>query len=248
MRRRTAAICLRVGDYSETSQVAGFLTRQDGKVDLLAKGAKRPKGPSGGPIDLLAEGELVYIPSAHEGLGTLVEFTETAPRPGLRRDERRLNVGLFMLELVAALLEEADPHVEVFDLLHTALDRLARDDAKAGAVLAYFQWRLLRYVGLLGELTHCVGCGRELAGAGRKDLHFSSIQGGLLCGACEAASTEKYRLDGATLAGLAALAAAEAGTRVALPDKQAVAVNRLLAYHTAHQIGRALKMARHAIG
>jgi DNA repair protein RecO (recombination protein O) len=248
MRRRTAAICLRTGDYSETSQVASFLTRDDGKVDLLAKGAKRPKGPTGGALDVLAEGDLVYIPPPREGLGTLVEFAETVSRPSLRREQRRLNVALFMLELVDALLEEADPHVEVFDLLHSALDRLASADAPPGAVLAFFQWRLLRYVGLLGELVRCVSCGRQLAGASRKDVHFSSIQGGLLCGACEAASTEKYRLDGAAWAGLAALAAAESGARVTLPDKQAVAVNRLLAYHTTHQIGRALKMARHAIG
>ncbi|MCJ7544281.1 MAG: DNA repair protein RecO [Phycisphaerae bacterium] len=247
MRRRSAAICLRTGDYSETSQVAGFLTRDDGKVDLLAKGAKRAKSATGGPIDVLAEGELVYIPASREGLGTLVEFAETVARPGLRRDSRRLNAAMFMLELVGALLGEADPHVEVFDLLHNALDRLTAPQAQVGAVLAYFQWRLLRHVGLLGELARCVACGRRIAGAGRKDVHFSSIQGGLLCGACEGASTEKFRLSGAALAGLAALAAAEAGVKVTLPDKQATAVNRVLAYHAAHQIGRALKMARHAI-
>ena len=199
-------------------------------------------------MDVLAEGDLVYIPSAREALGTLVEFSETVARPGLRRDSRRLNAALFMLELTGALLGEADPHVEVFDLLHGALDRLARPRAQVGAVLAYFQWRLLRHVGLLGELTGCVACGRKLTGVGRKDVYFSSIQGGLLCIACEAASTEKYRLDGAVLAGLAALAAAETGVRVTLPDKQAIAVNRLLAYHASYQIGRALKMARHAIG
>ncbi len=248
MRRKAAAICLRTTDFSETSQVACFLTRDDGKVDVLAKGAKRPKSSSAGAIDVLTEGELVYIPRVHEGLGTLVEFTETVIRPGLRTEQRRLNAALFMLELVTALLGEADPHPEVFDLLRSALDRLASKAVRVGAVLAYFQWWLLRHVGLLGELVGCVACGRRLAGARRRDVHFSSIQGGLLCGACQAASTEKYRLDGAALAGLAALAAAEAGARVTLPDKQAVAVNRLLAYHAAYQIGRALKMARHAIG
>ena len=198
---------------------------------------------------MLTEGELVYIPSARQALGVLVEFTETASRPALRRDERRLNAALYMIELTGALVAEADPHPEVFELLHNALDRLARRRAGVGAVLAYFQWRLLRQVGLLGELKSCVSCGREVTGKrGARDIHFSSIQGGLLCGACEGTSTEKYRLDGSALAALAALAAAEAGRRVTLPDKQAAAVNRLLAYHAAYQIGRPLKMARHAIG
>jgi len=253
MRRRESAICLRSGDYSETSQIVHFLTRGDGKVKLLAKGAKRAKSNTGGPIDLLAEGELVYIPAAREGLGTVVEFCETVPHAVLRRDAARLNAALYMVELTSAVLAEGDPHVEVFDLLHSALVRLGRKGSQAGAVLAYFQWRVLRLVGLLGELKACVACGRDVSGrAGRKDLHFSSLQGGLLCGACEAAAAgaaaEKYRLDGATLAGLAALAAAETGVRVNLPAKQATAVNRLLAYHATQQLGKTLKMARHAIG
>lgn len=248
MRRRTAAICLRAGDFSETSQVVGFLSREDGRVDVLAKGAKRPKSSTGGPIDVLAEGELVYIPSAGGALGTLVEFAETAARAGLRRDSRRLNAALYMVELAGAMLGEADPHPGFFDLLHNALDRLARGRPQVGAVLAYFQWRALRQVGLLGEFARCVGCGREMARAGRKDVHFSSIQGGLLCGGCEASAEEKYRLDGAALGGLAALAAAEAGKKVRLSDTQAAAVNGMLAYHVACQIGRPMKMARHAIG
>jgi DNA repair protein RecO (recombination protein O) len=249
MRRRESAICLWSGDYSETSQIVHFLARGDGKVKLLAKGAKRAKSSTGGPVDLLAEGELVYIPTAREGLGTLVEFCETVSHAVLRRDAGRLNAALYMVELTSEVLAEGDPHPEVFDLLHSALARLGRKSSLAGAVLAYFQWRVLRLVGLLGELKSCVSCGRDVSGrAGRKNLHFSSLQGGLLCGACEAAAAEKYRLDGSTLAGLAALAAAETGVRVNLPAKQAAAVNRLLAYHATEQLGKTLKMARHAIG
>ena len=51
----------------------------------------------------------------------------------------------------------------MFDLLHNALVRLGQSDAPTGAVLAYFQWRLLRHVGLMGELKNCVSCGRAVA-------------------------------------------------------------------------------------
>lgn len=249
MRQREPAICLRCTDYSETSQVVHFLTRGWGLARLLAKGAKRPKSRSGGAVDLLSEGELVFIAGSPGGLGTLVEFLETVTHAGLRRDAGRLNAALYMIELVGAFLAEGDPHQEVFDLLHNSLERLGQEDARAGAVLAYFQWRLLRCVGLMGELKTCVSCGRAPAGAGgrRHPAYFSSIQGGLLCAACEGAAAEKYRLDGPAMAGLAALAAAETGMRVLLPDKQAAGVNKLLAYHASHQLGKALKMARHAI-
>jgi len=248
MRHREPAICLRATDYSETSQVVHFLARESGVARLLAKGTKRPKSKSGGAIDLLAEGDLVFTTPGGEALGTLIEFTETTARPRLRRDAARLNVALYMIELAGALLAEGDPHPEAFDLLHGALLRLGEPDAPAPAVLAYYQWRLLRHVGLMGELRACVECGRAIDPTRRRDgAYFSSSGGGLLCGDCEGAAEEKYLLDAPAPAGLAALAAAQAGKRVVLPDAQAHAVNRLLAYHAGYQLGRPLKTARLAI-
>jgi DNA repair protein RecO (recombination protein O) len=248
MRQREPAICLRCTDYSETSQVLHLLTRGAGLVRLLAKGSKRPKSKSGGAIDLMSEGDLVFIGGSAGGLGTLTEFSESVSRAGLRRDAGRLNAALFMVELAGEALGEGDSHPEVFDLLHNGLERLNQQGAVA-AVLAYFQWRLLRLVGLLGEMGVCVSCGQTAGAAGGGHAaYFSSIQGGLLCPACEGSAAEKYRLDGATMAGLATLAAAEAGRKVTLPDKQAAGVNHLLAYHASHQLGKPLKMARHAIG
>lgn len=246
MRHREPAICLRTVDYSETSQVVHFLTRGQGVVRLLAKGSKRTKSKSGGALDLFSRGDLVFTDSRSGGLGTLIEFSETSAHPGLRQDVRRLHAGLYMLELTAAMLAEGDPHPEIHDLLVNALTRLAQPDAPAPAVLAYFQWRLLKRVGLLGDLTHCSACGGQI---GERDsgVYFSSGDGGLLCADCEPGVAEKHALDAATLAGLRTVAAAEAGRRAALPDEQADGVNRLLSYHVTQLRGRPLRMARYAV-
>ncbi len=254
MRHRTSAICLRATDYSETSQVVSFFTRDCGLVRLLAKGTKRPKSKSGGAIDLLSEGDLVFTTSRSGGLGTLIEFTESVSRAALRREAGRLNVALYAIELIGEMLAEDDPLAEAFDLLHNVLVRLAEPDAPLAAVLAYYQWRLLKHVGLLGEMNRCVSCGcrvGEGTPTGSKPgppVYFCSKLGGLLCGNCEAGEQEKYRVDDAALAGAATLSAAEAGRKVSLPDRQAHSVNRLLAYHITHQLGKRLRMAKHAIG
>jgi DNA repair protein RecO (recombination protein O) len=250
MRTRETAICLRATDYSETSQVVRFLTRGSGAVSLIAKGSKRPKSTTGGAIDLFSEGDLVYSGRSTGALGTLMEFSETVTHAGIRADAGRLNTALYALEATGDALAEADPHPEVFDLLHATLGRLDQVDSRPPAVLAWFQWRLLRLVGLLGDLTHCVSCGVDILGgpaAQRRDVCFSSTQGGLLCGGCELTATEKLRLDDAALAGLAALAAAEAGRKASLGDNEARAANRVLAYHLAHQLGRPPRMARYVI-
>jgi len=251
MRHREKAICLRTVDYSETSQVVHFLTRGQGLAKMIAKGSKRPKSKTGGALDLLAEGDLVYSSGRGEALGTLMEFSETVSRTLLRRDAARLNAALYLMELTEAMVAEGDPHPEVFDLLHNALARLGEADAPTPAVLAYCQWRMLRHVGLLGEMSVCISCHARVDQATAGDLRhmvFSSRQGGLLCGSCQGGAAEKYAVDPATLGGVRALARAEAGRRVDFTDDQARAVSRMLAYHITEQLGKRLRMERYAIG
>ena len=259
MRHTDQAICLRTMDYSETSQVLHMFTRERGVVHMLAKGSKRPKSKTGGAMDLMSEGQVVYSDTQRGALATLMEFSETDSRPALRRQADRLYTAMYMLELTGALLPEADPHPEVFDLLHNALSRLNQPDAPVQAVLAYFQWRLLRRAGLLGDLGACTSCGVDLPAPSQQStgesgamesrpVYFHSAQGGLLCGTCEGAVQDKYRLDVPTRLALEALARAESGRRTALSDDQARAANRLLHYHAEYQLGKPIRTSRYAIG
>lgn len=248
MRSRTPAICLRTTDYSETSQIVVFLTRADGKVSLIAKGTRRSKSKSGGAIDLLSTGDLLYTRKNPQALGTLLEFAETSTHLPLRRDAQKLYAALLLVELADLCLAESDPHAEVYDLLTRSLERLAQPDAPVQAVVAWYQWRLLRHIGLLGGLAACVGCGcelRELGDLGQ--VYFSSRQGGLLCDGCHGDEPETRRLERNTLGALATLAAAEVGQKVQLPEAHALGANRLLNYHISQQVGRSIRMARHVL-
>jgi DNA repair protein RecO (recombination protein O) len=245
---REQAICIRTTDYSETSQVLRFLTRQAGILSVLAKGSKRPKSKSGGALDLLSEGQMVFSQPASGAMGTLFEFTETVSHLPLRTDARRLDTGLYMIELVGLLLGEGDPHPEAFDLLHNALGRMGDADAPLGAVLAFFQWRMLRHAGLLGQLSRCVECDAPLddAVSGRGSL-FSSARGGLLCGACGCSADERTSVSPATITGLAGLQVARGRGGVSLSQDEVLGVNRLLSYHASYQLGKPLRMARYVI-
>ncbi len=246
MRHRDAAICLRTYDWSETSQVVCFLTRQAGLVRLLAKGSKRPKSKSGGSLDLLAEGDLVFTTKS-QGLGTLIEFAESLTRKTLRRDPARLYAALFCLELICQTLGEHDPHPEIFDLLHNALRRLDMPDAPVPAVLAYFQWRLLRNLGLLGQMDRCVACDRPV-GRHSRSAGFSSRLGGMFCRNCRDQVPDPIAVDAEALEGLEILARAETGQRCLLAEPIAEKLNRLLAHHVTEQIGKPLKTARYVLG
>ena len=242
------AICIRTTDYSETSQVLRFLTRGSGILSVLAKGSKRPKSKSGGALDLLSEGQMVFSQPASGAMGTLFEFTETVSHLPLRADAGRLDTALYMIELTGLLLGEGDPHPEAFELLHNALERLGDADAPLGAVLAYFQWRMLRHAGLIGQLSRCVECdapfGSEAPGRGS---YFSSARGGLLCASCGSSADEKTSVSAAAISGLAGIEVARGRGGIRLSTDEILGVNRLLSYHASYQLGKPLRMSRYVI-
>ena len=79
---RTLALVLRTIEVFETSLVATLFTRELGKVSVLAKGARRPKSPLQGGLDLLGVSDIVLFPESVRGAGP----------PGRGRARRTLSI------------------------------------------------------------------------------------------------------------------------------------------------------------
>src|SRR3954471_635053 len=118
-------ICLRKFEYSETSQILTLLGREQGLLRVIAKGAHRTtkQGASkfGGGIDLLDLGQAVFTRDLEKQLGTLTEWTLQDGHLGLRQNLRSLYLGQYAGELVSVLIEEHDPHADLFDRLEQTL-------------------------------------------------------------------------------------------------------------------------------
>ena len=56
---RATAIPLAVYPYSSTSRIVHWLTRQQGKISTLLKGALRPRSPFIGEYELFSTSELL---------------------------------------------------------------------------------------------------------------------------------------------------------------------------------------------
>ena len=183
-----------------------------------------------------------------EGLGTLIEFSESLTRRLLRRDGAAAVRGPAVPGAGRRDAGRARPAPRGRYLLHNALARLDQPDAPVAAVLAYFLWRrLLRNIGLLGQMGRCVACGRAPR-AGDEPVYFTSLQGGLVARLCALHAPEKVRIGRVVHEGLEVLAAAEARRCTPLPDEAARTVGRLLVYHLVQQLGRPLKAARYVFG
>lgn len=60
----TEAIVLRRTPFGESSQVAVFLSRAQGRVTLILKGVHRPRSRKGGGVDLLDRAQISWSSKA----------------------------------------------------------------------------------------------------------------------------------------------------------------------------------------
>jgi len=197
MKISDTAVVLRHLDYSETSQVIVFFSREHGKIRAIGKGLKRStKKRFAVGIDLFEIGRLVLSSRQirSQSLATIVEWKQTQWLSGLRERLTRIHAAEYAAEITTQLVEDWDPHVDLFDALIATLGELAGASESLPAVVSY-QTQLLDGIGALPRFDACVLCGRP------GDLtHFSSFEGGTICRHCEPVQVEKRQLSPGTLA------------------------------------------------
>jgi DNA repair protein RecO (recombination protein O) len=178
---KTRAIILRVVEFSETSCVVTLFTEDFGKVGALAKGARRPKGPFEGAIDLLALVRIVLLRKSSDTLDLLTEAKLERRFRAAQRDLTRLYAGYYVAELLSELTEQGDPHRELFRAADATLAAL---DGSHGVPEAVFLFELtaLLEAGHLPSLEQCVACGRMVEN--EKRVAFGMTAGGVLCEEC----------------------------------------------------------------
>jgi DNA repair protein RecO (recombination protein O) len=260
-RIKDQAICIRLFDWSETSQVVGLLTEQHGKVRGLAKGSKRTSPGSvarfSGGIELLTLGQVVASIKPSSDLATITEWDLQETWRHFRTDLAAQRLGLYAVDLAGAMLADHDAHPGAYAALRDGLTDLA-DPAGRPRALLRFQWRLLLDCGFRPELWHDVISGQDL---GEPSAYvFDAHAGGLTlrdAGAGDLTGPGPWRVRPETvrvLRGLAAdpslpVAPAAQGETAPACDPAAVdRANRLLCVYARAVLDRELPTAEFVLG
>jgi DNA repair protein RecO (recombination protein O) len=189
---KTEAIVLRSIRYGEADRIVHVYTPTQGRLNAIAKGARRSRSRFGARLEPFFHIRTVL----HDGRGDLYTVTSVdtvAVHAGLRDHAATLDAAARACDAVARLFETPDPHPEVFRLLANELALLSTDSAHARPANGLaFRLKLLLAAGILPQLGSCASCGEP------EHLRaFSAAAGGVVCSSCEAASfwlgEESYR-------------------------------------------------------
>jgi DNA repair protein RecO (recombination protein O) len=174
---------LRSMRYGEADRILRLYTPLRGRVGAIAKGVRRARSRFGGRLEPFFRLQL----ELHEGKGELLTITGAQTidaYPRLRSQAGALDAAARACDAVDRLFETGEPHPNVFNLLCRRLSLLdARPDRATRADALAFRLKLMLAAGLAPQLGACACCGEREHLVG-----FSGASGGVVCGACEAAS------------------------------------------------------------
>jgi DNA repair protein RecO (recombination protein O) len=224
---RAQGFVLRNRPLGETDRLVTCFTLEHGKLSGVAKGAGKLRSRFGSSLQPLSLVRLMLFGKETRSLYRIDHTDIVTSFQTLRDDWEKLRPALYAVDLVDALLVEADPQPRVFALLAQLLTSLSAGQmAHFDVWLRVFEARLLTLVGYRPLLERCVICRRPATDPGA----LSSSLGGYVCPGCEPGVSDARRLSPATWRLLARVASLpwEAVPRLSLSAEQRQELQRVL--------------------
>ncbi|MEA1975613.1 MAG: DNA repair protein RecO, partial [Bacillota bacterium] len=174
---KTKAIIIKIRDFSENDLLIDLFTLKEGKITVIAKGAKNAKSKISVASNLFVYGEFdLFIGKKWNRINSLEIINSFYY---IREDIEKLSYGSYFLELIQSTIVEKKSEKDLFVLLLKTLDYLQFDKYIFLKVL--FEFKLLCILGYTPELHNCTKCGGDL----NNNISFSVYHGGVLCQKCK---------------------------------------------------------------
>ena len=178
--QKTSAIVLKSINWKDSSKITTLFTREMGKVNVMAKGAKKAHGRYSGLLESLHLLEVLIYFSTTRELQTLGEVSLEYSFNKIRADLVKTAYAFGILELLDKLFTHGNPDATFFDFSKRILYYLEESDKEQG-IFWYYLLKLASYLGFKPEFTRCRKCGRDIL---EEEVRFSLTQGSILCRSC----------------------------------------------------------------
>lgn len=175
---KTSGIVIRKVNVGEADRILTVLTRDRGKIRVVAKGVRRPKAKLAGFTDMFHYNDFVLAEGRNLDIVTSAVTVERFIKEGMELE--RIGLMYYLCELVNQLIEETAEVPGSFELLRETFNYIKNHEVSSAITKSYFEMKMLLFLGFAPELHKCVGSGAELNG--NDDLSFSVRCGGVLQG------------------------------------------------------------------
>jgi DNA repair protein RecO (recombination protein O) len=154
---------IRLTKLTDTSWIVHWFTDSHGLIKTVAKGARSPKSPFAGKLDLFFDAEITWSRARSSELHTLCEVSVTGTREPIRGDYNAMLLSGYCCRLLEQAVERDHPEPGLNDLLRRALDHVATRGASVRA-MQHFEHEMAKNLGISRERRHAAPALREILG------------------------------------------------------------------------------------
>lgn len=175
---KTEGLVLRQTKYDDWDKILTIFTRNNGKIQAIAKGARRPKGSLIAGTQVFAYSEFLLYRGKNLYQVNQADIIESFF--SLRDDLYKLAYATYIAELVDAGAVDELANIKLFDLSIKTLRVLSKLKKDYKKLLIAFELKYISFIGYRPHLRSCVICNKELGNR----VKLSAAHGGSICEEC----------------------------------------------------------------
>lgn len=174
---KTKAIIIKRRNFLEKDRILTLFSEDFGKIEALAKGARRPGNR------LSANSDLATVANFHihktKSIDIISEIEPVFHPDGIRGQFVETQKVSFALKIVDKLFEVDEPHFHTYSSLLTLIKAVSVRDRQL--IFLKFLLDVLEDLGSLPNLTHCPFCHKQITS---NDQYYFTFQGGITHSHC----------------------------------------------------------------
>lgn len=185
----TEGLVIRQTKYDEWDKILTIFTRNNGKVQAIAKGARRPKGSLVAGTQMFSYSDFLLYPGRNLYQVNQADIIESFF--SLRDDLFKLAYATFIIELIDAGAVEEFANTKLFDLSIKAIRVLSKLNKDYKKLLVAYELKYISFIGYKPYIKSCVICNSELGNR----IKFSNEHGGTICEKCSSQGYYGYSVN-----------------------------------------------------
>jgi len=177
---KVRAIVIKVKPFAEADKLVTFFSKEKGKIQAVAKGARRGRSSFGGRLELFSYND--FFVAETKGLHILSQVESLESFYLLREDLDLLVMACYLIKMVDSVSALGQINFPLFRLLLWSL-HLLKKGVEPSFVARIFEAKLSLLEGVFPVLDRCVKCGKKPKQE-LEEVNFSFSEGGIICSGC----------------------------------------------------------------
>ncbi len=178
----TEGIITKETKYGDTSRILTVVTRNMGKISVLAGNVRKGKSGLLSATSLFAYSRFTLFKSGSSSLYKLNEGEAITTFSNLKNSLDAMAYASYFCDVTNSVMQENSSEPDQTELLIRSLYMLDKESENAEKIKAVFEFRTLTIAGLMPNLSECADCGKTT-----NLVSLSAHNGSVYCEKCSAA-------------------------------------------------------------